>query len=54
MDNKIAAKEVGKDLQRVTNTLVETATESERKVEKNVRPMALCCMHCISNILTLN
>ena len=36
MDNKIAAGEVGSDLKRVTDTLVDAATDTERTVGKNV------------------
>lgn len=38
VDNKIAAGEVGKDLRRVADTLVETVTETEKTVDKNVSP----------------
>ncbi|DBB12492.1 TPA: hypothetical protein ACH3X3_005292 [Trebouxia sp. C0006] len=38
VDNKIAAGEVGKDLKRVADTLVETVTETEKTVDKNVSP----------------
>lgn len=38
VDNKIAAGEVGKDLKRVADTLVETVTETEQVVDKNVSP----------------
>lgn len=38
VDNKIAAGEVGKDLRKVADTLVETVTETEKTVDKNVSP----------------
>lgn len=41
MDNKIAAGEVGKDLKRVADTLVETVTETETTVTKNVSPASM-------------
>ncbi len=41
VDNKIAAGEVGKDLKRVADTLVETVTETEKTVDKNVSPATL-------------
>ena len=43
MDNKIAAGEVGSDLKRVTDTLVDAATETERTVEKNVSCKTCSC-----------
>ena len=36
VDNKIAADEVGKDLRQVTDTLVDTVTDTEKKVETRV------------------
>ena len=47
MDNKIAAGEVGKDLKRVADTLVETVTETEQVVDKNVSHRALCHAVCV-------
>ena len=41
VDNKIAAGEVGKDLKRVADTLVDTVTETEKSVEKKVSPANL-------------
>ena len=47
VDNKIAAGEVGKDLRRVADTLVETVTETEQVVDKNVSHRALCHAVCV-------
>jgi len=49
VDNKIAAGEVGQDLRRVADTLVETVTETERAVDKNVSPMPCIMSHAICN-----
>lgn len=57
MDNKIAAGEVGKDLKRVADTLVETVTETETTVTKNVSPAYMwtiiystVCQHAIVKV----
>ena len=53
VDNKIAAGEVGKDLRRVADTLVETVTETEKTVDKNVSPLmkGITAYHCRFSLL---
>lgn len=50
VDNKIAAGEVGKDLKRVADTLVETVTETEKTVDKNVSPATIISSRAFQHI----
>ena len=51
VDNKIAAREVGDDLRKVTNSLTDTVSQTERTAEKKVSNNGMCCAQSACSII---